>query len=221
MEPEHQITFGPFRLETTPGRLWRGDQVIPLRPRSLAMLRYLVAHPGRLVTKAEVQQHVWAGTHVSDSVLRVSVKEIRKALGDAAGAPRYLETVGRQGYRFLMGSDLEEPPPLTAGPLVGRQGEVAALEGWYQQAAHGTRQLVFISGEAGVGKTTVVEMFLRRLGCRARAVDGAGPVRRALWGGGTVPALRGSAGAPGPEPGTSSPCCGGMRRCGWRNSPGW
>ena len=61
MEQEHHIAFGPFRLETTQGRLWRGDQVIPLRPRSLAMLRYLVAHPGRLVTKAEVQQHVWAG----------------------------------------------------------------------------------------------------------------------------------------------------------------
>jgi DNA-binding winged helix-turn-helix (wHTH) protein len=54
MEPEHQIAFGPFRLEGTPGRLWREDQVIPLRPRFLAMLRYLVAHPGRLVTKARV-----------------------------------------------------------------------------------------------------------------------------------------------------------------------
>ena len=122
MEPEHQIAFGPFRLETTPGRLWRGDQVIPLRPRSLAMLRYLVAHPGRLVTKAEVQQHVWAGTHVSDSVLRVSVKEIRAALGDAAVAPRYLETVGRQGYRFLGGGDREAPPPLHGRPPGGAPG---------------------------------------------------------------------------------------------------
>ena len=58
-------------------------------------------------------------------------------------------------------------------------------------------------------------------GRRARAVDGAGPVRRALWGGGTVPALRGSAGAPGARAQPSSPCCGGMRRCGWPNSPGW
>ena len=163
MEPEHQIAFGPFRLEVTQGRLWRGDQVIPLRPRSLAMLHYLVAHPGRLVTKAEVQQHVWAGTHVSDSVLRASVKEIRAALGDAAVAPRYVETVGRQGYRFLGGGDREAPPPRTAGPLVGRQGEVEALEGWFQRAAHGTRQLVFVNGEAGVGKTTVVELFLARL----------------------------------------------------------
>ena len=97
MEPEHQITFGPFRLETTQGRLWRGDQVIPLRPRSLAMLRYLVAHPGRLVTKAEVQQHVWAGTHVTDSVLRASVREIRAALGrrgDGAAVSRNGRTAG-------------------------------------------------------------------------------------------------------------------------------
>jgi predicted ATPase len=138
------------------------------------MLRYLVAHAGRLVTKAEVQQHVWAGTHVTASVLRVSVQEIRAALGDTAGAPQYLETVGRQGYRFLMDSDLEGPSPLTAGPLVGRQGDIATLERWYQRAAHGTHQLVFVSGEAGVGKTTVVEMFLARLA--------AGDERRTTWG---------------------------------------
>ena len=174
MTPEHHLTFGPFRLDVTQGRLWRGDQVIPLRPRSLAMLGYLVAHAGRLVPKAEVQEHVWGGTHVTDSVLRVSVREIRAALGDAAGAPQYLETVSRQGYRFLVSRDLEGPPPQTVGPLVGRQGDVAALEGWYQQAAHGTRQLVFVSGEAGVGKTTVVEMFLSRLA--------AGRARWTTWG---------------------------------------
>ena len=130
MEPEHQIAFGPFRLDTTQGRLWRGDQVVPLRPRSLAMLGYLAAHPSRLVTKAEVHQHVWKGTHVTDTVLRVSVQEIRKALGDSAVTPRYLKTVGRKGYRFLVSSELEGPPALTAGPLVGRQGEIEALEGW-------------------------------------------------------------------------------------------
>jgi hypothetical protein len=137
MEPEHHIAFGPFRLETTQGRLWRGDHVIALRPRSLAMLSYLVAHPGRLVTKAEVHQHVWAGTHVTDSVLRTSVQEIRAALGDAAAAPRYLATVGRQGYRFLVGGDLEGLPPLTAGPWWGaratsrlwRSGSSARLRG--------------------------------------------------------------------------------------------
>ena len=53
MEPEHHIAFGPFRFDVTHGRLYREAQVIGLRPRSLAVLRYLVEHPGRLVTKAE------------------------------------------------------------------------------------------------------------------------------------------------------------------------
>jgi predicted ATPase len=128
------------------------------------MLRYLAGHPGRLVTKAELRQQVWAGTHVTNTVLRVCVQEIRAALGDAAAAPRYLETVGRQGYRFLVGGDRDLTPPLMAGPLVGRQGEVEALERWFQRAAHGARQLVFVSGEAGVGKTTVVDVFLGHLG---------------------------------------------------------
>src|SRR5262245_46921678 len=118
MGQEHHLTFGPFHLDAVQGHLWQGDQVIPLRPQSLALLRYLVEHPGRLVTKTELRQHVWAGTHVTDTVLRVSVHEIRQALGDVAAAPQYLETVGRQGYRFLLADALEVAPPRTAGPLV-------------------------------------------------------------------------------------------------------
>src|SRR5215831_11475427 len=144
-ERRHYACRAPAHLWPLPagdaaGGLWRGDHVIPLRPRSLAMLRYLAAHPGRLVTKAEVQQQVWAGTHVTPGVLRVCVREIRVALGDAAGAPRYLITVGGLGYRWLGGADVEAPPPRPAGLLVGRQDEVACLAAWGQQAAHGTRQ---------------------------------------------------------------------------------
>jgi DNA-binding response OmpR family regulator len=60
MEPPHHLTFGPFCLDVTHGRLWRGNQPIALRPRSLAVLQYLVEHPGRLLTKAELRQQVWA-----------------------------------------------------------------------------------------------------------------------------------------------------------------
>jgi DNA-binding winged helix-turn-helix (wHTH) protein len=70
MVQEHLITFGPLRLETTQARLWRGEQAVPLRRHTFAMLRYLAEHPGRLVTKAELRQHVWQGTHVTDTVLR-------------------------------------------------------------------------------------------------------------------------------------------------------
>ena len=163
MEPETDLTFGPFRLDVIQGQLWQGGQSIPLRRRSLAMLRYLAEHPGRLVTKAELRQHVWAGTHVTDTVLRVCAQEIRAALDDAADAPQYLATVGRQGYRFLVGDDREAAPPLLAGPFVGRQGEVDTLASWFRRAAQGIRQLAFVSGPAGVGKTTVVERWLAGL----------------------------------------------------------
>src|SRR5262245_13557195 len=120
MEQTPALTFDAFRLEPPPGGLWRGDTMIAMRPRPLAMLRYLVAHASRLVTKAELRQHIWGGTHVSDTVFRVCVREIRAALGDTAGAPQYLETVARHGYRFHVAEAPDGPPPLTACPIVGR-----------------------------------------------------------------------------------------------------
>src|SRR5499426_3088966 len=160
MEPGSSHTFDAFRLEPPPGGLWRGDVRMALRPRSLAMLRYLVARAGRLVTKTELRQHVWGGSHVTDTVLRVSVREIRAALGDAAAAPQYLETVEPEGYRWRVGEATADLPPLTAGPIVGRQQAVARIEDWFQRATQGTRQLVFVSGDVGIGKTTVVDRFL-------------------------------------------------------------
>src|SRR5688572_2530245 len=97
MVEEYLIPFGPFHLDTTQARLWHGEQGIPLRRRPFAMLRYLAEHPGRLVTKAELRQHVWVGMHVTDTVLQVCLREIRAALGDVAEAPQYVQTVGGQG----------------------------------------------------------------------------------------------------------------------------
>jgi hypothetical protein len=222
MEPEHSLTFGPFRLDLTHCRLWRGAQIIGLRPRSLAVLRYLVEHPGRLVTKAELRQHVWAGTHVTDTVLRVSVKEIRAALGDVAATPQYLETVGSQGYRFLVGGDQNVPSRLVPGPVVGRQCEVEALEQWYQRAAGGRRQLVFVSGEAGIGKTTVIDLWLARLaaGNRVRGVRGQ-CVEHYAEGKPYLPLLEALGQLSRESRGSGSwQRSGAMHRCGWRNSPG-
>jgi serine/threonine-protein kinase len=76
------IDFGPFRLDTDPDRLWRGSEEVALRAKSLSVLAYLARRPGRLVTKDELREQVWGAAHVSDTTLRVTVREIRAALGD-------------------------------------------------------------------------------------------------------------------------------------------
>src|SRR5262249_19651124 len=83
----------------------------------------------------------WGATHVADTVLRVCIRDIRAVLQDSAVVPQYLETVSQQGYRFLIGDDQESPPLQTIGPILGRQHEVEILEGWFQRAAKGERQM--------------------------------------------------------------------------------
>jgi DNA-binding winged helix-turn-helix (wHTH) protein len=92
---ERSLTFGPFRLDVAQNRLWRQEQPIALRPQAFAVLRYLVMHADRLVTKAELLQHVWGGRQVTDSVLRGCIYAIRVALADMAATPQYLDRIGK------------------------------------------------------------------------------------------------------------------------------
>ncbi len=72
------LVFPPFRLDLSNACLWEGEQEIRLRPKTFAVLRYLVEHPGRVVSKADLLQAVWAETAVSDGVLRGCISELRK-----------------------------------------------------------------------------------------------------------------------------------------------
>jgi DNA-binding winged helix-turn-helix (wHTH) protein len=163
MAERQSLTFGPFRLDLLQSRLWRQTQPIALRPQALTVLRYLVMHSDRLVTKAELFQHVWDGRQVTDTVLRGCIHTIRMALADTAATPQYLETVGRRGYRFRLGRVAPRLRPAEARPVVGRQGEVEWLRERWLWALAGQRQLGVLSGEVGIGKTTVVDLFVASL----------------------------------------------------------
>jgi DNA-binding winged helix-turn-helix (wHTH) protein len=93
--------FGPFRVEEGNERLWRGTEPIRLRPKSFAVLCYLLARAGRLVTKAELLQTVWPEVVVSEAMLTICISELRRALGETRQAPACIETVPRRGYRFV------------------------------------------------------------------------------------------------------------------------
>lgn len=109
-EQGNHIVFGPFRLDPIAKQLWRGKQLVALRPRPLAVLQYLVQRPGQIVTKRELLKEVW-GTVITKAVVKECIRAIREALAEDVAAPRYIETVGREGYRFLAPSSSSPPVP--------------------------------------------------------------------------------------------------------------
>ena len=173
---DRQFVFAPFRLDPVSQQLWRGEDLVPLRPKLFAVLRRLLEHAGRLVTREELRAAVWPSTVVSESVLRGTIRELRNALEDDATAARFIETVPHRGYRFVasvttMQLARAQPPPgrqsvLQGAPrpqdpiLIGRDAELARLQEWLERAIQGTRQVVLVTGEPGIGKTTVVDAFL-------------------------------------------------------------
>jgi tetratricopeptide (TPR) repeat protein len=141
--------------------------VRPLRAKSFAVLRELARRRGRVVTKEELFRACWPATAVSQTVLRVCIREIRVALAEDAPASVALETVGRRGYRLVTASETTGLPP---DPLVGRDRELSVLRHALVQANGGNRQVVFVAGERGIGKTTLLEHFVEETRARTRAL---------------------------------------------------
>ena len=146
--------------------------MIKLTPKAFAVLRYFVDRPGQLVSKQALFEAIWPQTYVSDIALSVCIREIRKAFNDDAKNPRFIETVHRRGYRFVARLIPAAPVPSPAfrvlnpfstaiSHTVGRAAELEQLQGWFEKTVQGERHIVFVAGEAGIGKTTLVETFMR------------------------------------------------------------
>lgn len=175
--------FHSFRLDKANAILWHDDQVVPLRPKNFAALCYLIERHGQLVTKDELLDSVWQHRHVGESVLKVCINELRQALGDNARAPAYLVTVARRGYRFIApvteinpsekaeefaeksptGIRRATPPGSRANWWIGRETAQAQLLTIWGHSLKGLRQIAFLTGEPGIGKTTLIEMFLNEI----------------------------------------------------------
>ncbi len=175
MLKEKQIVFPPFRLDAANQQLWSGLEPIPLGPKAYAVLYFLAANPGRLVTKDELLDAVWPETHVTEGVLKVAVAEIRKALNDVSRSPRFIETAHRRGYRFIAGIDGEAPGAAPHGiHAVERERALDHLQSSMNKALEGERQVVFVTGETGIGKTTLVEAFVELASADAEVWIAAG-----------------------------------------------
>ncbi|MEZ6059240.1 MAG: AAA family ATPase [Planctomycetaceae bacterium] len=220
-----RIEFHDFRLDIDDAQLLRAGKRVALTPKAFDVLAHLVKNAGRLVSKEELLNSLWDDVLVSDASLVVCIREIRKALGDQARSPRFIETAHRRGYRFIAEvsesgavasndrpdsrSAAAEAPTaetdtrqsdttrrllpaaseyVTAEPLpshdvvaansrrstiVGRDEEFAELEQAFRTAVTGRRQTVFIAGEAGAGKTSLIAEFVdQHAGKSVRIAEG-------------------------------------------------
>ena len=128
-------------------------------------LRYLVEHADRLVTQEEILEALWPATYVNPEVVKKYVLGIRKVLGDQTSKPAFVATFPRRGYQFIAPVREETNRPLSGisksgiKTIVGREDAMAQLEQALDKALNGQRQIVFITGEAGIGKTTLVDVF--------------------------------------------------------------
>lgn len=103
------LRFGEFTLDPGNRRLSRGIEPVELGGRYLDALIMLARAPGELVSKDRLHEEVWRGVPVTDEALSQAIMALRKALGDDAARPRYIETVPRHGYRFVATLDHAGP----------------------------------------------------------------------------------------------------------------
>ena len=118
-----RLRFDRFDLDEAEARLTCAGEPIALAPKPFAVLCALAREPGCLLRTNALLDKVWGHQFVTDSVLRTAISELRTALDDDAGKPRFIETVSRRGYRFIaatIGASSQRAPAIERNVVAGR-----------------------------------------------------------------------------------------------------
>ena len=155
------VCFGLFEADLRCGELRHRGAKVKLQEQPFRALALLVERAGQLVAREEFAAALWpAGIHVDfDQGIHSAIKKLRRALRDPVSRPRWIETVGRRGYRFIgkiestkaRAPGLAFVPGLT--PFVGRESERQLLQQRFDAASGGQGQVVLVTGEPGIGKS--------------------------------------------------------------------
>src|SRR5579863_8345727 len=107
------LQFGAFELKSDTGEMWKHGTRIRLQGKPLQLLQALLDRPGDVVTRDELRDRLWAADTFVDfeSGLNTTVNRLRLALGDSADHPRYVETLARNGYRFVAPVSVNQAQP--------------------------------------------------------------------------------------------------------------
>jgi DNA-binding winged helix-turn-helix (wHTH) protein len=123
------ICFGPFQVDPRTWSLSRESQAVDLSPRLVEILVAIVQKNGEIVTKDELLERFWPGVNITDNTLTRAIADIRKALGEQASEPKYIQTLARRGFRFVPDSAISDQSPAPgARPAVSDRNR-ARVEG--------------------------------------------------------------------------------------------
>ena len=125
-----RVSFGEFELDLEAGKLRKSGRTLKLRPQPVRLLCLLVSHAGRPVSREEIRRHLWGESTFVDYDVAVDtcVNRIRSVLHDKVQAPSYVETLPRQGYRFIAPvkrQRLFAEPALAVLPFANLNGDPA------------------------------------------------------------------------------------------------
>jgi Tol biopolymer transport system component/DNA-binding winged helix-turn-helix (wHTH) protein len=149
------IRFGRFELSADTGELRKEGVRLKLSGQAIQVLAMLVANPGKMVTREELQQKLWPGASYGDPEhgLNAAVNRLRETLGDSATEPKYIETVPARGYRFIASLDI---------PGVAHEPEPPKLPWWKRKATTAAATFIVVVGLLYPWIATRIEGLLRQ-----------------------------------------------------------
>src|ERR1700757_261340 len=154
------IRFGPYELSLDGEELRKDGNRLKLTGQAIQVLVVLANNRGKLVTREELQQKLWPGATYGDFEhgLNAAVNRLRETLGDSATDPKYIETIPRRGYRFILAL---EPPPVTPQGLRREELKPPKPQGWKRKATIAVAAGVVVVGSVYPWIRPRIERLLR------------------------------------------------------------
>src|SRR5580700_672664 len=138
-----RVRAGLFEVDLGSGEVHKSGRKVPLQEQPFRVLAMLLEHPGEIITREELQARIWpADTFVGfDEGINTAIRKLRVVFGDSADNPRYIETIPRRGYRFVVPlRALEEPHSATGPPA-----EAAISASWWHKSEHRIAAVVIVT----------------------------------------------------------------------------
>lgn len=161
------ISFADCEVDAERRQLRRNGALVGVEPRVFDLLLTMIRERERVVAHRELVETVWQGSAVSRSAVNAGMSRLRSALGDSTG--RVIKSFPRYGYRFIAEVQ-QRPRSIPRARLTGRTRELDLLTSVASEAHGGRGRIVFVHGDAGIGKTRLIEALA------ARASDAGVPV---------------------------------------------